>query len=106
VPRGTGIAADGPADQATAAKPKPTEPEDPIMPPPQPAAAPNGRDGDVPPESWTLADVIAEAEALRASLQEASGRTGRLLSALKHQRRQSRAVKAAMDSLRQLQLDR
>jgi hypothetical protein len=86
------------------AKPQPREPENPIMTPPD--TAPNGRNGDSSPESWTLAEVIAETEALRTSLQEASGRTARLLSALKHQRRQSRAVKAAMDSLRQLQLDR
>jgi hypothetical protein len=106
LPRGAGVAADRPADQAAATKPQPREPENPIMPLPRPEAAPNGRNGDSSPESWTLADVIAETEALRTSLQEASGRTARLLSALKHQRRQSRAVKAAMDSLRQLQLDR
>jgi hypothetical protein len=47
-----------------------------------------------------------EAEAVRALLQEAHARLGRLLAVLKHQRRQGRVLRAAMDSLRQLQLDR
>jgi hypothetical protein len=38
-------------------------------------------------------------------VQEAGTRTARLLAALKQQRRNSRAVEAAMASLRQLQLD-
>ena len=59
-----------------------------------------------PPEAWTLAEVIGETETLRGLLQDAATRTARLLAALKHQRRQSRAVRADMDSLRQLQLDR
>ena len=45
-----------------------------------------------PPERWGLAEVIAEAEALRGLLQDASARTGRLLAAIRQQRRQSRAV--------------
>jgi hypothetical protein len=57
------------------------------------------------PERMSLADVITEAEALRALLSEASGRGARLLAALKHQRRQSRAMRQAMQSLRQLELD-
>ena len=48
--------------------------------------------------------MIAEVEALRGVLQDTSARTVRLLAALKHQRRQSRAVKAAMASLQQLRL--
>jgi hypothetical protein len=51
-----------------------------------------------------LAELIAEAEALRQLLADASARSTRLLVALKQQRRQARVVKAAMDSLRQLQL--
>jgi hypothetical protein len=57
------------------------------------------------PERMSLADAIAEAEALRALLSEAAGRAVRLLAALKQQRRQSRAVTQAMRSLRQLQID-
>jgi hypothetical protein len=56
------------------------------------------------PERWGLAEVIAETEALRTALQEATTRTTRLLAVLKHQRRQSRAVQAAMTSLRELHL--
>jgi hypothetical protein len=64
-----------------------------------------GRAATTLPERMSLADVITEAEALRALLSEASGRAARLPAALKHQRRQSRAVRQAMQSLRQLELD-
>jgi hypothetical protein len=47
-------------------------------------------------------DPLAEAEALRDLLAEAQSRLGRLLGALKHQRRQARAVEAAVASLRRL----
>jgi hypothetical protein len=49
--------------------------------------------------------VIAETEALRALLSEAAGRVARLLAALKQQRRQCRAMRQAMQSLRQIQID-
>jgi hypothetical protein len=49
------------------------------------------------------ADALAEAEALRQQLQEALARTARLIAALKQQRRQGRAVQAAVASLRKLQ---
>ena len=58
------------------------------------------------PERWGLAEVIAETETVRALLQDASVRTARLVAALKNQRRQSRVVRQAMESLRQFQLDR
>ena len=57
-------------------------------------------------ERWGLAEVITEVEALRGLLQDAATRTTRLLSALKLQRRQNRALQAAVASLKQLQLDR
>jgi hypothetical protein len=53
-----------------------------------------------------LAAAIAEAEALQALLHDAYGRATRLLSGLKQQRRQSRAVVAAMEALRQLKFGR
>lgn len=92
---------DGPA----ACVPPPQRPE--RSPPPMPAPLPNGEGPDPapPPERWGLAEVIAEAEALRGLLQDASARTGRLLAALRQQRRQSRAVQQAMASLKQLHLD-
>jgi hypothetical protein len=65
----------------------------------------HGRAAHTLPERMSLDDVLTEAVALRALLSEASGRTARLLAALKHQRRQSRAVRQAMQSLRQLALD-
>jgi hypothetical protein len=66
---------------------------------PDPASPPSSA------ERGSLDDVIAETEALRALLQEASSRSGRLLTSLKQQRRQRQAMRAAVASLRQLQLD-
>jgi len=56
------------------------------------------------PERWGLAEVIAETDALRGLLQDALARTTRLQTALKQQHRQTRAVRAAVASLRELQL--
>lgn len=78
-----------------------------------PAPQSNGHstDNDRPsdntePERWGIEEVIAETETLRGLLHDASVRTSRLLAALKQQRRRSRAVQQAMQSLKQLQLDR
>jgi hypothetical protein len=51
-------------------------------------------------------DPLMEAEALRSLLHDAQLRLNRLLAALKQQRRHNRALRAAMDSLRGLRLDR
>ena len=51
-------------------------------------------------------DLLAETAALRALLLEGAQRAGRLFAALKQHLRQSRAVEAAVASLRQLRLDR
>jgi hypothetical protein len=72
-----------------------------------PAAPPNGQSPDdslnaPQPERTGIEEIIAEAEALRVQLQEASARSSRLIAALKQQRRQARAVQAAMASLRQI----
>ena len=75
------------------------------MPPPTNGHPPDdNRPRESQLEKWDIEDVIAETEALRSVLQDAGARTMRLLSALKHQRRQSRAVRAAMHSLQQLRL--
>jgi hypothetical protein len=50
-------------------------------------------------------DPVAEAERLRDQLHDALARMSRLLAALKHHRRQAKAVAQAMASLKQLQLD-
>ena len=57
----------------------------------------DGADRGEPP------DPIGEAEELRAHLQAALARTARLIAALKQQRRQSRVVESALESLRRLQ---
>ncbi len=67
-----------------------------------PPEAVHPRDPQV--ETGDLEDVIAETESLRSMLQDASARAARLVAALRRQRRQSRAVRSAMASLRQLHL--
>ena len=76
------------------------------MPLPQPNGPRGNQDrtDSAPPERWSLAEVIAEAETLRGLLQDAGTRSARLLTAMKQQRRHSRAVQQAMASLRELQL--
>jgi len=54
------------------------------------------------PEVGRGDDALAEAEALRSRLQEALGRAARLVALLRQQRRQGKAVQAAMASLRKL----
>jgi hypothetical protein len=91
-------------------KPEPSRREEP-MPRPQtngedsrngpagvPASSPAASEAEPP-------DLLVEAEALRALLHDAQLRLNRLLSSLKQQRRHSRALRAAVDSLRQLRLD-
>ncbi len=48
------------------------------------------------------ADPLTEAESVRTLLRDADARMGRLVAHLKHQRRQSRVLRSAMDSLRGL----
>jgi hypothetical protein len=47
-------------------------------------------------------DPLAEAEAIRGLLSEARSRLSHLIASLKQQRRQARAVAAAVASIRQL----
>ena len=49
-----------------------------------------------------LASVIDAAEQLRSSLADGTARAGHLVAALKKQRQQSKAVEAAVASLRRL----
>jgi hypothetical protein len=65
---------------------------------------PESRVRDPRLEKGDFKDVIAEAETLRTVMHDANARTTRLLAALKPQRRQSRAVRAAMQSLQHLRL--
>jgi hypothetical protein len=86
----------------------PANPEPRRRNPPMPANGPpsNGEPRNGPVNHDPPTDPMAEAEALRAQLQEALVRTNRLIAVLKNQRRQNRVVQAAMDSLRRLQPDR
>jgi hypothetical protein len=56
-------------------------------------------------ERDALLDLVAEAVRLRDLLHDALARVSRLLAALKHHRRQAKAVAQAMASLKQLQID-
>ncbi len=66
--------------------------------PPQPASSP--RNGHPPTDEADA--LLAKAEALRMLLNEAAGRANRLTLALKQQRRQAKALRAALASLRSL----
>jgi len=96
------VSADGAAPSPT---PVPERSKTP-MPTPQPNGhkTPSPETANTQPERWGLAEVIAETEALRGLLQDALARTTRLQTALKQQHRQTRAVRAAVASLRELQL--
>jgi hypothetical protein len=86
---------------------QPISPErtQPIMPPQNNG---NGNENNGKPEvqNGGIGELITEAETIRDLLHEAAGRTARLVSALKQQKRQTRAVQQAVQSLRQLQIDR
>ncbi|QDU18969.1 hypothetical protein [Urbifossiella limnaea] len=72
------------------------------MPPPDTTGVPGPGRADPPPAE--APDPLAEAEALRAALAEAAARAGRLVAALKHRRREQKALTQAWSSLRALNL--
>ena len=55
-----------------------------------------------PPDNGT-ADVVEQAEAVKASLREAASKTTRLITALKRHRKQAKAVQCTLAALKQLQ---
>jgi hypothetical protein len=73
---------------------------------PVPSTNGNHPNGDRSERGPSIAELITEAEALRNVLLDATSRLARVLAGLKQHRRQSRAMQAAMHSLKQLQLDR
>jgi hypothetical protein len=86
--------------------PRATETESRPEPLPEAAMPPstNGHPSPGPPNDPTAPpDLLAEAEAVRDLLQAAATRLGGLIAALRRQRKQSRALKQAVLSLRQLQ---
>jgi hypothetical protein len=111
---------DGPAampnGKTACTTPREESPVDPSPPTPErtstmPRPASNDRsheNQDVAPARERPAgidELIAETEELRATLGDAYSRVGRLLSALKQHRRQSRALRDVVASLRQIQLE-
>lgn len=58
--------------------------------------------GERPP---VFQELVAEADQVRAQVQEVLGRLTRLITGLKQFRRQSRAVQVAVQSLRDLRLE-
>jgi hypothetical protein len=94
------------AHPETRASPPTNERRRAVMPaPPNDRGPENGCSDPVQPERLGIEEIIAEAEMIKTQLQEASARMARLLAALKQQRRQSKAVRAAVASLRQLQIE-
>jgi hypothetical protein len=89
-------------EKAKAPAPAPSPPDNPRRRRPMPAPQNNGqapRPGGPPPaptpgapQQSGLVALVEEAEAVRSLLREAYGRLGRLVAALKEQRKQSRAV--------------
>jgi hypothetical protein len=79
----------------------------PVMPNPTNEPLRNGAAPPLSPEASPtpggVEELIGEAEGLRLLLAEGHARVGRLVSALKRQRRQGRALEAAVAALRQLQ---
>jgi hypothetical protein len=72
------------------------------MPAPSSGPRDNG-DGTTPtPSPQEIHDPLAELEAIRAVLNDAHFRLGRMAAAMKQHRRQARAVQAAVQSLRQI----
>ena len=70
-------------------------------PPPAPAVPPAAEER--PTNGTGLGGLIEEAQALQEALRAAHGRAGRLLAALRRQRKQSRLMASTLASLRQLQ---
>ena len=54
-------------------------------------------------QSTSFGTVLREAEGVKTSLREAHGQVGRLITALKRHRRQSKLVQSTLASLKQLQ---
>jgi hypothetical protein len=96
-----------PTAPATVENTRPSVPSpDPVKESVMPNPANNGRhpgNGDAGGSSSPpVFDPLAEAEAIRGILSEAQSRLGHLIASLKQQRRQARAVAAAVASIRQL----
>jgi hypothetical protein len=111
MPLGTQRALPPPAKAAPVPAPEPDPTPSPerrtdTVPVPHPngQGPPEGRDGGTPASSHL--DPIAEAETLRGLLHEAASRSARLVAALKQQRRQTRVLQQAVQSIRQLPLGR
>jgi len=96
------------------ALPPPTPPSAPVK-QVQPRRQPNvpaSPDNPTPPTNGnpstervqTIEEILTEAESLRTAWQDSLTRLSKIIASLKQHRKQSRAVKAAMQSLRQLQL--
>ncbi len=73
----------------------------------------NGRHPEPPPANGSsreqrflnIAELIDEAEKMRAQMQDSFGILARLIAGLKWYRRQSRVMRSAMESLSQIKLD-
>jgi hypothetical protein len=78
-----------------AAEPDPNPKENPMP-------SPNGHQPPPKPPDGAAPDLLAEAEAVRDLLHDAAARVGRLVAALRQQKKQTRAIRQAVESLRGL----
>jgi len=85
-------------------KPEPprSQPTVPASPNNQPPPTGNGTSSNERVQS--IEEILTEAESLRTAWQDSLSRLSKIIAGLKQHRKQSRAVKAAMQSLRQIQL--
>ena len=70
--------------------------------PPQTDASTQEDAADNAPDSGS-SDVLEQAEAVKASLREATSKTTQLIAALKRHRKQAKAVQSTLAALKQLQ---
>ena len=72
-------------------------------PPVNGSSPPAGEASEPSDQSTSFGAVLREAEAVKTSLRDAHGQVGRLITALKRHRRQSKLVQSTLASLKQLQ---
>jgi hypothetical protein len=70
---------------------------------PMPSPTPNGHSPPVKPADESAPDLLTEAEAVRDAIHHALDKASGLIASLKRQKKQTRALKQAVQSLRQLQ---
>ena len=66
----------------------------------------NGYTTSNPKPITSFEDLMTEMEAIRRMMLDAAARAGRLVTAMRQQRRQSRAIQTAVEAIRGLKIER